>query len=112
MRERTVIPPNVFAAANNGDVLMPALRAGLGVAVQPEFLVVDDIAAGRLEVVMLDWTMPDIALNIVTPPGGHRPARVAAVIEFLARQLSGAEWALSEHCDRDEPSARREAVSP
>ena len=71
------------------------LLAGLGVAVQPEFLVADDIASGRLEAVMTDWSMPTIALNIVTPPGGHRPARVAAVVEFLARRLSGATWALA-----------------
>jgi len=58
--------------------------------VQPDFLVTDDIAAGRLEAVMTAWSMPPIALNIVTPPGGHRPARVTAVIEFLARGLAGA----------------------
>ena len=78
---------------NNGDAMMPTLRAGLGLAVQPEFLVWEDLAAGRLEVAMAEWSMPPIALNIVTPPGGHRPARVAAVIEFLASRLSTAPWA-------------------
>ena len=42
---------------------------------------------------MADWSMPPIALNIVTPPAGHRPARVAAVIEFLVGRLSAAQWA-------------------
>ena len=73
----------------------PALLAGLGLAVQPEFLVWEDLSARRLEVAMADWSMPPIALNIVTPPGGHRPARVATVIEFLVRRLSGATWALA-----------------
>ena len=68
---------------------------GLGLAIQPEFMVWDDLAAGRLEAVMRDWSLPEIALNLVTPPGGLRPARVAAVIEFLARRLSGATWALA-----------------
>lgn len=82
--------------ANNGDVLRPLLLAGLGLAVQPEFLVWQDLAAGRLEAVMPDWLMPPVALNLVTPPGNHRPARVSAVMEFLARRLSGMEWALPD----------------
>jgi DNA-binding transcriptional LysR family regulator len=90
--EATVAPAGPLRA-NNGDALVPALLAGLGLAVQPEFLVWGDLAAGRLEAAMTDWSMPPIALNIVTPPGGPRPARVAAVIEFLARRLAAAPWA-------------------
>jgi DNA-binding transcriptional LysR family regulator len=91
--EEVVVAPAGPLRANNGDALQPTLLAGLGLAVQPEFLVWDDVEAGRLEAVMTDWSMPPIALNIVTPPGGLRPARVAAVIDFLARRLSAASWA-------------------
>jgi DNA-binding transcriptional LysR family regulator len=91
--EEAAVAPHGPLRANNGDAMMPTLRAGLGLAVQPEFLVWEDLAAGRLEVAMADWSMPPIALNIVTPPGGHRPARVAAAIEFLAGRLSAAPWA-------------------
>ena len=81
--------------ANNADALMPALRAGLGVAVQPEFVVWRDLRAGRLEAVMSDWSAPPIALNIVMPPGGPRPPKVTALIEFLVRRFSerAAPWA-------------------
>jgi len=81
--------------ANNADALMPALRAGLGLAVQPEFVVWRDLRAGRLEAVMSDWSAPPVALNIVTPPGGPRPPKVAAMIEFLVGQFSerAAPWA-------------------
>ena len=82
--------------ANNADALRPMLLAGLGLAVQPEFAVSEDLKAGLLEVLMPEWTMPPISVNLVTPPGRHRPARVAAVIEFLARRLSAAPWALPE----------------
>jgi DNA-binding transcriptional LysR family regulator len=93
--EEAAVAPRGPLRANNGDAMLPTLRAGLGLAVQPEFLVWDDVVAGRLEVAMADWSMPPIALNIVTPPAGHRPARIAAVIEFLVRRLSGATWALA-----------------
>ena len=81
--------------ANNADALTPSLRAGLGIAVQPEFVVWRDLQEGSLEAVMMDWSGPPIALNIVTPPGGPRPSKVTVLIEFLVRRFSehAAPWA-------------------
>jgi DNA-binding transcriptional LysR family regulator len=79
--------------ANNGEALQPCLLAGLGLAVQPEFLVFEHVAAGRLVTLLPEWSPPSIALNIVTPPGGPRPARVQLLIEHLARRLSAQPWA-------------------
>ena len=73
--------------ANNADALAPALLAGLGLAVQPDFVVGEAIEDGRLEVVMPDWSPPPIALHLVMPPGGPRPARVEVLAAFLAQRL-------------------------
>ena len=73
--------------ANNADALAPALLAGLGLAVQPDFVVGEAIKDGRLEVVMQDWAPPPIALHLVMPPGGPRPARVEALAAFLTERL-------------------------
>lgn len=80
--------------ANNADALMPALRVGLGLSVQPEFVVWRDLREHRLEAVMAEWSAPPIALNLVTPPGGPRPPRVSVLIAFLVRRYSGqaAPW--------------------
>jgi hypothetical protein len=43
--------------------------------------------------VLPDWTLPPIALHPVMPPGEPRPARVTALIGFLAQALSAAPWA-------------------
>jgi DNA-binding transcriptional LysR family regulator len=75
--------------ANNGDALMPALLAGIGLAVQPEFVVWRALQEGLLEAVMTQWLAPPIALNIVSPPGGPRPSKVAVLMEFLIRRFSG-----------------------
>ena len=91
--EEAVAAPASRLRANNADALGPALLAGLGVAVQPEFAVWEDMAAGRLEAVMPDWSLPPIALHVVTPPGGPRPARVAATVGFLVDRLGAAPWA-------------------
>jgi DNA-binding transcriptional LysR family regulator len=83
--------------ANNADALTASLRAGIGVALQPEFVVWRDLEEGRLEAVMTDWSAPPIALNIVTPPGGPRPSKVTVLIDFLVRRFSerAAPWAKS-----------------
>jgi DNA-binding transcriptional LysR family regulator len=74
--------------ANNADALAPALLAGLGLAVQPDFVVGEAIKDGCLEVVMQDWSPPPIALHLVMPPGGPRPARVEALATFLIKRLA------------------------
>jgi DNA-binding transcriptional LysR family regulator len=87
--EEVSVRPAGPLRVNNADALMPALIAGLGLAVMPDFIVDAALADGRLEVVMPDWTPPSIALHLVTPPGGPRPARVEALVAFLASALSG-----------------------
>ncbi len=78
---------------NNAEAATPALLAGLGLALQPEFLVWEHINAGTLETVMPEWYAPHIALHIVTPPHRARPARVELLIEYLAKRLASAPWA-------------------
>ncbi|MEE8629626.1 MULTISPECIES: LysR family transcriptional regulator [Methylobacterium] len=90
--EATVTPAGRLRA-NNADALTPALRAGLGLAVQPDFLVWDDLRTGRLERVMPDWSPPPVGLNLLMPPGAARPARVTALVTFLERRLAAAPWA-------------------
>ena len=90
--EEATISPPCRMRANNADALTPALLNGLGLAVQPDFLIWEELAAGRLERVMPDWSPPPIALNLIMPPGGLRPARVNALIGFLERAFASVPW--------------------
>jgi len=91
--DEAAVTPRGPLRANNADALAPALLAGLGVAIQPEFTVWEDVRAGRLEQVLTEWSLPPVSLHMVTPPGGLRPARVRVLIDYLARRLSAAPWA-------------------
>jgi DNA-binding transcriptional LysR family regulator len=90
--EEAMVRPTGPLRANNADALTAALCAGLGLAVQPDFIVWKDIVAGRLEPVMTDWSLPPVALHLVAPGGGPRPARVTALMDFLAAHFVRPPW--------------------
>ena len=83
-------------SATNAEALEWALAAGIGVALQPDFLAWEGLHDGRLVAVLGDWHAPPLALNILTPAGGPRPPRVEALLDFLVRRFmaGAAPWTL------------------
>ena len=77
---------------NNADVIVPALVAGLGIAVQPIFAVWQELQNGSLEEILPDWSPAPISLYLVTPPGTERPSRVRLLIDYLAESLAHPCW--------------------
>ncbi|WP_158743342.1 LysR family transcriptional regulator [Acidisphaera sp. L21] len=78
---------------DNGDVALPALAAGIALAIMPEFLVWQQVRDGQLVELLPGWEMAPTGLHVVTPPGAVRPARVVALIETLAQHFRRAPWA-------------------
>ncbi len=86
--EQASVRPAGQLRVNNGEAVLPAVIAGLGIADLPEFIVGDAIAAGQVEVILKGWKQPEGAMHLVMPPGGPRPARVEALADFLVKQLA------------------------
>jgi DNA-binding transcriptional LysR family regulator len=78
---------------NNSGSAVPALLAGLGVALQPEFFIWRELQDGRLEEVLPEWTTEPGPLNILSPPGHGHPARVRVLISFLRDYFASQPWA-------------------
>lgn len=74
--------------ANNADVMLASVTAGIGVAVVPDFIAEPGLKDGRLVRILAKWRAPPVALYLVTPPGRLRPRRVTALLEFLAENLA------------------------
>jgi DNA-binding transcriptional LysR family regulator len=90
-------------SATNAEALGFALEAGVGIALQPDFLAWEAVQDGRLVAVLEDWTAPPLALNLVTPAGGPRAIRIGVLLDFLTRRFTAgsAPWTLAS------PTARR-----
>jgi len=86
--EQASVRPAGPLRVNNGEALMPALLAGLGIADLPDFIVGDAIDSGAVEVILKDWKQREGAVHLVTPPGGPRPARVEVLADFLAKHFA------------------------
>ena len=86
--EQASVRPAGPLRANNGEAVMPALIAGLGIADLPDFIVGEAIASGEVEVILKGWRQPEGAVHLVTARGGPRPARVEVLADFLVRHFS------------------------
>jgi DNA-binding transcriptional LysR family regulator len=82
------VRPSGPLRVNNGDAMMPALIAGTGLGVLPEFILRDALATGRLERLLPDWSLPSGGVYWVTPPGGPRPKRIEVLADFLVKKLA------------------------
>jgi DNA-binding transcriptional LysR family regulator len=85
--ETAAVNPGGPLFTNNGDVMVPMLVAGQGLAVLPEFIVAAELAEGKLVRVLTEWSLPGLRLQIVMPPSRRRPARVNALVDHLLTTL-------------------------
>ncbi|MFG6110780.1 LysR family transcriptional regulator [Stenotrophomonas nematodicola] len=73
--------------ANNGDVLREAALAGMGIILQPDFLVGDALAEGRLERLLPDWDVAPIGIFAVYTSRSHLAPKVRSFIDYLVDAL-------------------------
>jgi DNA-binding transcriptional LysR family regulator len=85
--EIATVRPGGPLRVNNGEAMLPALIAGLGFGILPDFIAGEALAKKELEIVLPEWSLPASSLHWVTPPGGLRPRRVELLGDFFAERL-------------------------
>ena len=74
--------------ANNADVMLPSVEAGVGVAIAPDFIAGPLLTSGKVTRILEAWKAPPIALYLLTPPGRLRPRRVTVLLDFLTENFT------------------------
>jgi DNA-binding transcriptional LysR family regulator len=74
-------------STNNNEAVREAALNGLGIALLPEYLVVDDLRAGRLEHVLLEHGSDTAPAYVVYPSRQHLAPRTRVVIDFLVDEV-------------------------
>jgi DNA-binding transcriptional LysR family regulator len=83
------IHPRARFTADNGAALVPAVLAGLGIALLPDFLINEHIASGALVALLPDYPMPEAGVYVVRPPGGSAPCKVRVLIDIMVEKFGG-----------------------
>jgi DNA-binding transcriptional LysR family regulator len=82
------VRPSGPLRVNNGDAMTPALIAGTGLGILPEFILREVLESHRLERLLPDWSIPLGAVYWVTPPEGPLPKRVEVLRDYLIEKLA------------------------
>ncbi|MBI2768957.1 MAG: LysR family transcriptional regulator [Burkholderiales bacterium] len=73
--------------SNDGQVLRAAALDGMGIVVQPKYILYDDLVAGRLVSVLDEWDLPRLTINIAFQSRRHLSAKVRTFIDFLVEHF-------------------------
>jgi len=87
--ETTTVRLSTRLRANNGDLLLSAAIADLGVVGTPTFLAWRAIAEGRLIPLLTEYRLPASHAYLLYPSRRFVPRRVRALMDFLSDRFGG-----------------------
>jgi len=102
-----------LAHANNGAMLASLAVAGVGITLEPDFIVAPDVRAGRLVRLLRGYAPPAIGINAAYPSRRHLSAKVRAFIDFLVERFErDPQWRLpADAPPRTRPRSQRSGGS-
>ncbi len=75
---------------NSGQALRAAALEGIGIVMQPEFLVAEDLAAGRLVRLLGQHAAPTLPLHLLMLPNRHPTPKLRSFIDHVVAELGRA----------------------
>lgn len=85
--EKRQVRASGWLTVNDGQSLLNAAVAGLGIAHLPSFLYNDHLTEGRLEVALPDLPVETLGIYAVYPPGRYTQPKLRAFIDFLVEHF-------------------------
>lgn len=73
--------------ANQGAALRMAALSGMGIVLQPEVVLADDLACGRLLRVLPGWSLKPSPMHLIYAKDAHPTAKLRSVVDFLLERF-------------------------
>ena len=86
--QTTTLAVKGLLESNDGQILRAAALDGMGILVQPTYILYEDMVAGRLVPVLDDWDLPRLTINLAYPSRKHLSAKVRTFIDFMAEHFA------------------------
>ena len=83
----TAYPIRARIHSNNGEALNDAVERGLGIALQPDFIIERSLQLGKVVTILNEFPLPELGIYAMLPSNRQVPHRVRVLMEFLADQL-------------------------
>jgi DNA-binding transcriptional LysR family regulator len=80
-------------ASNNYGTVVDAAKAGAGIALISQFMVMDELDTGKLVPILTDWQPRPAEVHAVYPARQNLPPRLTLFLEHLSRALNPPPWA-------------------
>ena len=90
--DQASVPIRGLLETNDGQIVRAAALDGMGILIQPSYIIYDDIVAGRLVPVLEDWDLPQLSINLAYPSRKHLSAKVRAFIDFIAEHFARMDY--------------------
>jgi DNA-binding transcriptional LysR family regulator len=88
----TVLPVSGAMKSNEGQVVRVAALQGLGILIQPKYVIYEDIVSGRLVPVLEAWSLPRLTINLAYPSRKFVPAKVRTFIDFMVEHFEKMDY--------------------
>ena len=83
----TAYPIRARIYSNNGEALNDAVERGLGIALQPDFIIERSLQSGKVVTILTEFPLPELGIYAMLPSNRQVPYRVRVLMDFLADQL-------------------------
>ncbi|KAA0984259.1 LysR family transcriptional regulator [Pseudomonas sp. ANT_J28] len=78
------------AQSNNSEAIREMVLGGLGIALSPFWLFSEDLKAGRVTAILLEYSAQSLPVHAVSPANRRQSARVKAFVDYMSQALEEA----------------------
>ncbi len=86
-KETQTVQSSRVVSANNMNMILHLARAGAGIAVADEIVGRREVEAGRLLPILGDWSLPSVAISVLTP-SRILPAKTRLFVDLLSERVA------------------------